>query len=516
MLDVAALERALPVPAAAGEPTRISCAGIVTRDRLPQLKRCVASLLRHLRQHGRDCVIAVCDDSRHADPPGAGRDLLLFLARRSGVRIGYAGPAEKAAYIGRLVARGIPLETARFALTGPLDIGKTPGANRNALLLHCAGTAFLSCDDDSVCAVHDLRDGDQSAVFVDRAGIADRTWFPAVEPRPGRGHMRSTRDLIAAHEELLGKSMRELVFPVRNTAALSAAALGGRILSDLLEGSGRVAVTASGVRGDSGLPHAAPFLMATGQTRIRFLQAWAAGGWNAARNVIIGPDRPLVSRSGPLATTTATGFDHRGLLPPFAPAGLGEDTLFGSMLSRCVPGAYIGYVPAAILHVPADRRVNGPLPAAPRLVDVLGYFLHACPDSIARSPEQRLRHLGRHLADCGRASATDFQAYLLRLARQARVTAVEGCERLLEAFRGEPAAWAEEMERWIASIERGLTDRAAACATELPANDLDRAYERMREYVRKFGDLLEWWPEMVRVAQDLTRAGESLCRLVGT
>jgi hypothetical protein len=136
-----------------------------------------------------------------------------------------------------------------------------------------------------------------------------------------------------------------------------------RVFSDLAEGRGRVAVTVSGVRGDSGIPHAIPFMTATGEGRTRFLTAWAAGNeYHASRNVSIGPVSPIISWQGPLPTTSATGFDHRELLPPFSPAGPGEDSLFGLMLGKCTPDTYIGYVPATLLHAPAVPRKYGPLP----------------------------------------------------------------------------------------------------------------------------------------------------------
>ena len=501
----------MPAPASSA---RVAHLGVVTRDRLPQLKRCVTSFLRHLRDCGRVCEIGVCDDSESPAVRESCRELLGALARRYGVAIGYAGREEKTEYVDRLIALGIAPSAAHFALSNTSEIAQSPGANRNAFLLHFAGAAFLACDDDCVCQVEDLREGLQTATAAAFAPTADRTHFLASE-RAERRPPGPSRDLVAAHEELLGRPLRELVFPICcNGGPRRAAAFAPRVFSDLAEGRGRVAVTISGVRGDSGIPHAVPFMTATGEGRARFLGAWAAGnGCHATRSVRIGPENPILSWQGPLATTTATGFDHRELLPPFSPAGRGEDSLFGLMLGKCAPDAYIGYVPATLLHAPAGPRSYGPLPAKSGLIEILGFALSGCADPFAGSPVERMKAIGRYLADCGRAGFEDFVAYLLRSARRARWNTIGGCERLLEAYRGEPAFWAAEMERWIASLESGLTGGDAAVPADLVSGGAAaEAYRWAQSYVARFGKLLECWPDIVSAAGQLNAAGHGVCR----
>ena len=121
-----------------------------------------------------------------------------------------------------------------------------------------------------------------------------------------------------------------------------------------------------------------------------------------------------------------------------------------------------------------------------------------------------MKAAGRHLADCGRANFEDFIAYLLRSARRARWNTIDCCERLLEAYRGEPTFWAAEMQRWIVSLESGLTGGDAAVPADLGSGrDAAEAYRWAQSYIGQFGELLECCPDIVSAARQLNDARRS-------
>jgi hypothetical protein len=492
-----------------GEPVRISCLGVVTSNRTYQLRRCLLTYVKEVQRHGRACEIAVMDDSGDAGARRLCGDWLRHFARRFGVSVFYAGWEEKREYIHRLAVEGVPLDLAKFLLTNSAGVSSSPGSNRNALLLQAGGEAFLSCDDDSICAPRDLRQGGQSVAAVPFSDTADRIRYV---PDRVAAHMAVpswSGDLLASHEQILGRPLRDLLLPVRNTASVSLSRVGHRVMHDLTKGQGRALVTVSGVVGDSGLPHPAVLMTATGAARLRFLQCWdGSRDWNLSRNVILGWSRPAVTQHGPLAMTTATGFCSRVTLPPFIPSGRGEDTLFGLLLRKCYPDGYIGHVPVALRHAPEPGRAYGALPTAPRLSDLISMVVYDFSDVSTDPASDRLKAIGEYLVACGGNGTADFGAFLDALGQRWRFGLVDRCEALLNSYRGTPPHWAREMRRWVAGLERGLMRRGAGLPIDMGcADSLEARCERTRRFMLNYGETLRWWPAILAASQKLRADG---------
>ncbi len=125
---------------------------IPTANRATVFERAARSYLGNARQYGHRPELVVADDSSDPAVQAEYRVILAGLAGEFDVPVSYAGPEEKRAYAVHLArASGVPLAVTEFALLNPFRIGYRPGANRNALLLHAAGRACFSADDDTVC-----------------------------------------------------------------------------------------------------------------------------------------------------------------------------------------------------------------------------------------------------------------------------------------------------------------------------------------------------------------------------
>src|SRR5215510_1554334 len=92
------------------EPLHISCLGVTTCNRTEQLRRCLSSYVSKLRKHGRTFEVAVMDDSGSVEDRKACREWLLSFGHRFQIKVFYAGEEEKAAYVTRMAAEGIPSE----------------------------------------------------------------------------------------------------------------------------------------------------------------------------------------------------------------------------------------------------------------------------------------------------------------------------------------------------------------------------------------------------------------------
>jgi hypothetical protein len=308
--------------------------------------------------------------------------------------------------------------------------------------------------------------------------------------------------------------LSELIHPFENTMKVDAAKMGSRILCDLLDGAGAVAVTVSGVVGDPGLPHLAPILTAQEPTRTRLAPFWHATGIRTNFHAILGVNRPILSIHGPLATTTATGLDNRSPLPPFVPFGTGEDTLFGSMLVKCLRGAYVGYLPFGLLHVHRHRAYSPP-PSRPRVADLIGLIAADAPDVLSSGAESRMKAIGQHIVSCGTAPLGEFSEYVVQRSRRFLLNLIERCQALLDQYGGDPPDWAENLADWIARLEQVMLSPDVGIPANLPhAETTVERSVHLQQIVRDFGALLCSWSEVWKAARCLKDSGVALARRV--
>ena len=87
---------------ARGAPPPVTSVVITTRDRIPQVQRCLASYIENAERHDRRPEYLVLDDSRHRDQSAKLEESLAQLAAQ-GTQISYAGMEEKARFADELV-----------------------------------------------------------------------------------------------------------------------------------------------------------------------------------------------------------------------------------------------------------------------------------------------------------------------------------------------------------------------------------------------------------------------------
>jgi hypothetical protein len=333
-----------------GASARITAAAIVAHDRsCGALTPAVTGAIEHARAHGRACALMVLDDSRDRAVQRQHRDELRAMRAKTGVAIAYAGFPEKLAYAERLaVESGVDRAVVRFALgTDDLAFGPTFGGNRNAVLLHHVGEAFLSLDDgieprlarhphaEDVLAFAE-RDSEEMYFFADRETLAE-----SLEA--------SGEPIFGAHERMLGHSLHDLAAQVFGREQVDFDGMTPAMLRGVLSSKARVIATMTGTYGDSGLD--SPEAIATyanSETRARMLRSeldylTAMSSPEMIRVV----RRPTIEPASQLSTQSFA-IDARFLLPPFLPTGRGEAALFGTTLETCFDDYFVGRVPRAV------------------------------------------------------------------------------------------------------------------------------------------------------------------------
>jgi acyl carrier protein len=153
-LHAAAIEAWANAAVGAADPTvrvpLVAAIGFPSSGRAEALEQAVRGYGANLLEHGRSIDIVVASDPADAVQDQAYRAMLARVARDTGLPVRYAGPAEKRAYVDRLVREtGVDGGLLGWAIGDDGRSGNAYGANRNALLLDGAGSLFLSFDDDT-------------------------------------------------------------------------------------------------------------------------------------------------------------------------------------------------------------------------------------------------------------------------------------------------------------------------------------------------------------------------------
>jgi hypothetical protein len=497
----------------------ITTLGIPTRNRTQSLERCLRSYLDNAQRHDRRLACVIVDDS---DDPIVRRDnqeMLQALEGRHPGAISYAGPEEKASFAEALV-RQLPPEDVRFGLLNEEGCPVATGTSRNALLLHAVGEMLLQVDDDTACRLAPAPEA--------RSGLAcssdyDPTlfWFPGEdEPLPS-GTADGEPDLLAIHEQLLGKGVSACLAGVASDAELDLARTGASFFRRLESSGGRILATAAGVMGDSGMGSPAYFLSQDGPGRARLLRSETTYRWVLARRrVVRAVCRPTIS-DGILCMALNLGLDNRDPLPPFAPVQRNQDGVFAALLRACFDGGCFGFLPWLVLHeTPGTRRLSPDDFWRSAGLVMSGQILQALVSSFSPGPDKadpckNLRTLGQSLADWGSAPSADFAELVRILLWNQMSRKIVHLESLLRETQGQPPFWAEDVRRLLALWREVLPDRQYIVPADLVPTFGSDTFGRFQRLVRRFGRFLQIWPDMITAARELRAQGRRLAVGVG-
>jgi hypothetical protein len=415
---------------------------------------------------------------------------LRRLGNRFNARIRYAGRKEKSRFAAALAAESaVSPETIDFALFGNASCERSTGANRNCLLLDTVGGLLLSVDDDTLCQIAGAPERETALSFFSGYDPTELWFFPN-RARAIRSVSFADVDALGCHESLLGSDVAGLAGPTETT--------------------GRVAMTLNGLVGDSGMASPRYYLALTGPSRDRLVASPEAySSALESREILRSARRPTISDS-PFCMTTFLGLDNRLLLPPFFPVQRNSDGIFGMMLRECVEGSHTAFLPWILLHAPEPPRVFVPDDlwadaGAVRMPDiviaaVLAHESHTRNHATAA----RFADLGKHLRWLGSLSSPEFEARLRTVQQFRNFAFTTVLESQLQTHGGAPAFWADDVRRMIE-----LMSKASSAGEYLVPRDLRRgrdAGEARRlgqELIRKFGELLEAWPDLAAAAMRL-------------
>ena len=217
---------------------------------------------------------------------------------------------------------------------------------------------------------------------------------------------------------------------------------------------------------------------------------------------------PTITPHGIMAAVT--GIDHRALLPPYLPAGRGEDILFGVLLQRLYPDAAVWNEGWAIRHEPIEQRSGrgdlSPLTVTPGTALLVDWLGREPRDQWGLVPEQQLAGVAnqvqrlvcmetdsleslvrQELVSKRSALLSICMSHLDRLGEMTELPGTKAWQRFLEDSRDRLVTEIQTPEP--SPLDDHMTTRAL---TSLPA---------LRTHGQHFADALSAWPEICEAAK---------------
>ena len=381
----------------------------------------------------------------------------------------------------------------------------TYGLARNLSLLLSVGKRALVLDDDIIpqavnppSAPGGLRFGtanDREAVFYGSRALLTQHALPLAESP--LGIMLSS----------LGQPLASLL-PRHLSGHEALAGMDGDLL-DRHDNSSRALLTQCGSWGDSGTADGNwIFNLPKGSIEKLLEQSEGLEALLRARSHWFGYRGPVLSQYGTLSQVT--GLDHSVTLPPYLPAGRGEDTLFGIMLQRLHPNSAVWNEGWSIRHEPTDEREQrsdfSPLSAKPGLPLLADWLGREPRDQWGLSAGQRLSELAQQLRRLAKMETAALESLLQQELVSKRSVLLSQCiTKLQEASNigdlpGAPA-WQGFLEQSRDQLVSELQTPEPNPLHTISGEASDEAYlTNLREHGIQFAEALEDWPALCEAA----------------
>jgi hypothetical protein len=374
----------------------------------------------------------------------------------------------------------------------------TPGRPLNHALLHLAGRAFVSVDDDVV--LEPLRPPLAEPGFAVSDAPDETTWYESEEALLAQCSPADV-DPIAEHASWLGLSMADAwVRAEKQHGALAAITLPTKHAARFTLDA-HILFTHSHACGDPGstvlplqllaLPPRSRQWLAANQDAV----AHAFGlriGWRGQTRLRLTPRRSLT-------LTTLAGIDNSRLLPPTARAYRSQDLLLGIVAQWMYRSGWQVDLPLGVLHLrePAKRWLSPQDRVAPEPLPFLLAYLEQRESAIVGAdPEQRLAAAGALLLDLAAASDATLSELLLEHVEETAGSVLFSIHEQLDDATL-PGAWKTRLAAWLESPAFALDD--ASLRARAPAPDA------MRKLLDAFGRSLLAWPQLWQFCRERNR-----------
>ena len=226
----------------------------------------------------------------------------------------------------------------------------------------------------------------------------------------------------------------------------------------------------------------------------------ARAGWLGYRGATIGPYGTL---------SQLTGLDHRTLLPPYLPAGRGEDVLFGIMLQRLHPESAVFNEGWAVPHYPVDNRSSrgtlSPVNVNASMIMLADWLGCAPRDEAGIPPEARLFMLADEIGRLSLMTENALEGIVQGELLSRRASLLARCMNHLDALPGLDNL--PGTTHWQTFLEQSRDNLVVQIQSQDPhpvADALTREasdLETLRRRGVDFAEAIKAWPEICQAAR---------------
>jgi hypothetical protein len=493
----------------------IASIGITTRNRTAVLRRGLASHFENRQRYGRSTDYVIIDDADDAESESHTRALLIELRRELGMAVRYAGRAERRHFAKAVMAEsGVPADLVEFALFGLPQCPITTGSARNSLLMATAGDRFVMVDDDSVCRLTPCPTLEHGLSLTSRRDPTE-FWFYADPETALREAQPAEADFLGLHETMLGREAADCLPTPADVSTLNLETIKPGFDCRLRLWGGRVRGTMAGILGDSGIGSTGYlFIDAESQKRLTRSETDYLAAVRS-RQVLRSVRRTTISE-GTSCVAVNLGLDNRSLLPPFIPVQRNSDGLFARTLRLCCRDGYLGYLPWTVLHAPERPRQQNLEDywrhiEQIRTADLVIHLMQASGAPYdGLSDAASLRRLGAQFEEWGSLGSDEFRELLQKQVWRS-VGSVFSSQHSSEAPPAEQEFYARLRQKYTDVLRDRVTEEDYLLPSDLAhLGDKEQVHSLGREIIRRFGQLLQAWPEIHAAALRLRAKGVEL------
>jgi hypothetical protein len=233
----------------------------------------------------------------------------------------------------------------------------------------------------------------------------------------------------------------------------------------------------------------------------------------AANSCWYGYRGPTLTSYGVMAAVT--GLDHQNILPPYFPAGRGEDLLFGIMHQRVHPDAVVHNEGWSIRHEPVDTRTNRtnltPLSTSPGLSTLADWLGHEPRDQWGLSPERRLRVMSEEVLALSEMNADSLEILVSKQLVSKQSDLLRRCMTHFEALATidetpNKTLWANFLDETQQALVNAIQNEEPSPVARALQKSSEIDLAGVRAIGERFGKAIADWPQICSAARAFSRS----------
>ncbi len=488
--------------------------GIPTRNRPKRLETLLRGLQANVWQFGREIEVLVVDDSESLEMQKANLTLIAGFNHDPRLTIHYANQKSRLHYAKKLASEsGLPEDVVEFALSNPDGYQFSGGSSRNTILLGISGSCFLYLDDDVQVRLAQIPDSREDVVLQ---SSPFSSWFFS-SPEALSACQFIEEDLLGLHERALNIDEDIVLRSDDSHWLIDLSTVSTRRLRQIARSGFNVVTSSMGIVGDSGFDDPMAYFLLGPETFSRLTENEVVYESALTNRLVLYGTRQSSLSDRFECHSYCMGVDNVALLPPFMPVMRGEELVFGSLVSSCIPGALFTVIPRAIFHQPAETRQfarNAAVTRAGRFMtgETLA-FLIGGEKARGSSRAELIRSMGSRLQELSRQSADDLNDQIRTTVEPMLVSWIERLESISGEVKSPQTFWAKDIMKIRDAILSSLNDRDHSIPSDLEqAFGLNEGQRRFSDLLRQFASTLQAWPTLVEGAQALRAKGINIYR----